>query len=377
VNDGPIEKRAPKASVAAAAPGAADVGGIEPKDAEQLLRESQRYEARFRAIFESTPLGIRLYRLDENGDLRLEACNQAADRLLKIDHAPLLGLTIEEAFPGVVGTGLPDRLREIARTGQTWEADDFSYHDERIDGYFEVHAFRAEPDTVAVIFEDTTARRKQQRELEAYRTDLERMVEERTRELLRANEERDAVTGIAIRLVEARDPYTAGHQRRVAQLAREIAVELALEAERIDDIWIAAQLHDIGKVSIPSDILSKPGVLTDAEYRLVQEHPEKSYQILAAANLGGCIADVVHQHHERLDGSGYPNGLAGDDILFGARILAVADVVEAMVSHRPYRASRGVGAALGEIGRNSGTLYDETVVACCLDLFARGFEFVE
>lgn len=334
-------------------------------------------ESRFRALFESTPLGIRLYRLEDDGTLRLEACNAACDRLLHIEHAPLLGLAIEDAFPGVVGTGLTDRLREVGRTGVPFQADEFTYRDDRIAGAFEIHAFRVEPSLIAVLFEDVTRRRQQEHELEEYRTELERMVAERTAELMKVHAERDAVTGIAMRMVEARDPYTAGHQRRVAQLARELALGLDLGPDEADDIWVAAQLHDIGKVSVPSDILSKPGSLTPAEYALVQEHPVTSFQILGMANLGGRVADIVHQHHERLDGSGYPLGLSGEDVLFGARILAVADVVEAMVSHRPYRAARGVGAALGEIGRNSGTLYDERVVACCLGLFARGFEFAD
>jgi HD-GYP domain-containing protein (c-di-GMP phosphodiesterase class II) len=347
-------------------------------DARSAGGAADRYESRFRALFESTPLGILLYRFEaDGGALRLEAGNAACDRLIHIEHASLMGLTIEEAFPGVVGTDFPERLREVGRTGTPFQTEQLDYRDEQIAGAFEVHAFRVESDLVAVLFDDVTRRRQQEQELEAYRTELERMVEERTAALVKAHAERDSVTGIAMRMVEARDPYTAGHQRRVAQLARELATILELGADEIDDIWVAAQLHDVGKVSVPSDILSKPGSLTPAEYALVQEHPVTSYRILGMAELGGRVADMVYQHHERLNGTGYPLGLSGDDILPGARILAVSDVVEAMVSHRPYRAARGVGAALGEIGRNSGVLYDEDVVNGCIALFARGFEFAD
>jgi PAS domain S-box-containing protein len=341
----------------------------------QSMEEVERYESRFRAIYDNTPLGIRLYRLHDDGRLIFEAYNTSADKLLGIDHATRVNMEIEKAFPMIVGTELPVRLREVATTGVSWSTQQFAYQDNEISGIFDVRAFRAEPNTVAVMFENITARRQQEEQLAAYRTELERMVEERTRELLRASAERDAVTSIAVRLVEARDPYTAGHQRRVAELVGELCLELGLDESEAADVTIAARLHDIGKVSIPSDILSKPAALTETEYRLVQEHPETAYQILESANMGGSIARIVREHHERMDGSGYPRGLQGDEICLGARIIGVADVVEAMASHRPYRASKGIDVALAEIEQFRGTFYDTDVVRCCVGLFRDGFEF--
>ncbi|MBK9159987.1 MAG: PAS domain S-box protein [Nitrosomonadales bacterium] len=176
--------------------------------------------------------------------------------------------------------------------------------------------------------------------------------------------------------VEARDPYTAGHQRRVAVLAVAIARQMGLPKQRIKGLHLAAIVHDLGKIRIPAEILSKPGKLSDIEFSLIKFHPQAGYDILKDVEFPWPIADMVLQHHERLDGSGYPQGLKGDAILLEARILCVADVVEAMSSHRPYRPGLGTEAALGEIERNKGRLYDPSVVDACIKLFREGgFEF--
>jgi PAS domain S-box-containing protein len=168
---------------------------------------------------------------------------------------------------------------------------------------------------------------------------------------------------------EARDPYTAGHQKRVADLARMIATEMGLPQDSIEAIRMAGAIHDIGKISIPSEILCKPTKLTDLEYSLVQAHTQYSYEIMKDVESPWPLANIVYQHHERINGSGYPQGLKGEDILIEARILAVADVVEAMASYRPYRPSLGVQSALTEIEDNAGILYDSKVVKTCLKLF--------
>jgi len=172
-----------------------------------------------------------------------------------------------------------------------------------------------------------------------------------------------------VKIVEIRDPYTAGHQQKVAALAIAIATELKLEDTRIDQLRTAAVIHDIGKMYVPSDILSKPGKLADIELGLIKTHSQHGYDIVKSMDFPCSIANTVLQHHERLDGSGYPNQLKSEDILLEAKILAVADVIGAMASHRPYRQALGIDKALEEISNNRGKLYDPDVVDACLKLF--------
>ena len=178
-----------------------------------------------------------------------------------------------------------------------------------------------------------------------------------------------ATTQAICLMVESRDPYTAGHQRRVSDLARAIATEMGLPRDIIDGIRTAALLHDIGKISVPSEILSKPGKLNEHELSLIKVHPKIAYDILSSIEFPWPIADIILQHHERMDGSGYPQGLSGDDILIQARILGVADVVEAMVSHRPYRSAHKLEDIIDELSQKSGALYDSNVIEVCIRLF--------
>lgn len=176
---------------------------------------------------------------------------------------------------------------------------------------------------------------------------------------------------------EFRDPYTAGHEKRVAQLACAIATEIGFEADRLTGVRVSAFLHDIGKIAVPAEILSKPTALSTHEYGIIKTHPEVGFDILKNLKFPWPIAQITLQHHETLNGSGYPSGLKGEEILTEARILAVADVVEAMTNHRPYRPAFGIDKALVEITRNKGVLYDPTVVDICLKLFKeKGFRFV-
>jgi putative nucleotidyltransferase with HDIG domain len=180
----------------------------------------------------------------------------------------------------------------------------------------------------------------------------------------------DTVHAIAT-IVEMRDPYTSGHQVRVANLAAAIAKQMGLPNEQVHAIHLAGVVHDLGKIQIPAEILSKPGKITDIEYSLIKTHAQAGYDILKGINFPWPIAQMVLQHHERVDGSGYPQGLKGDQILLEARILSVADVVEAMSSHRPYRPGLGVNATLKELVRLRGTIYDKQVVDACLALFRK------
>lgn len=172
-------------------------------------------------------------------------------------------------------------------------------------------------------------------------------------------------------LVEARDPYTAGHQRRVTDLSRRIGERMGLGEESLNGLCMAAMVHDIGKVYVPAEFLNKPGRLSDAEFNIIKSHPQVGFDILDPIDFPWPIGKIVYQHHERLDGSGYPLGLSGDAIRIEARIMAVADVVDAMAAHRPYRASLGVKKALQEIAANRGKSYDAEAVDVCLALFKK------
>jgi len=179
----------------------------------------------------------------------------------------------------------------------------------------------------------------------------------------------DAAIETMSKIIEVKDPYTAGHQQRVSQLTTAISKELNFSPDKIEGIRIASLIHDIGKISVPTEILSKPATLSDIEFNLIKGHSQIGYDILKAIDFSYPVANIVLQHHEKIDGSGYPNNLKGDKILLEARIICVADVVEAMSSHRPYRPSLGINAALEEISKNRGVLYDPEVVDICLKLF--------
>ncbi|WP_345991716.1 HD domain-containing phosphohydrolase [Sulfurimonas sp. HSL-1716] len=194
-----------------------------------------------------------------------------------------------------------------------------------------------------------------------------RIEHERQALLLRESLEQSIQTIAAT--LEARDPYTAGHQRRVSELAVAIASEMGLSEDQIKGISFAAMIHDLGKIHVPAEILSKPTRLNELEYKLIQMHPQTGYDILKEIKFPWPIADIILQHHEKIDGTGYPQGLKGDEILIESKIVALADVVEAMSSHRPYRPSLGIEAALDEIKRGKGSLYDSAAVDTCLKLF--------
>ncbi len=241
------------------------------------------------------------------------------------------------------------------------------------------------------INKELTETQKALRELNA---DLETRVQQRTSELMvevaKHQETEEALKQSNLRLNQAigdainamsqacemRDPYTAGHQRRVAQLAMGIAEEINLPEEQKEGLRIAAVIHDIGKICVPAELLSKAGKLSALEFDLIKSHTNASYSILQAIKFSTPVAQIAYQHHERIDGSGYPLGLKDGQICIEAKILAVADVVEAMSSHRPYRMSLGIDNALQEISTASGTLFDTNVVDACLRLFnEKKFQF--
>jgi len=282
----------------------------------------------------------------------------------------MFGWTRDEALgKEVAETIIPEELHEAHTKGlahylATKEGPVLSQHIEITARYRDGHTFPVELSIVPAhsgdsvnfnaFIRDTTARLKAREKLD------------KSREQLRASL---IGTVIAVsRAVGARDPYTAGHQQRVSQLSRAIAQEIGLDAKQTDGLRMGASIHDIGKIYLPAEILSKPTKLTDAEYALIKSHSQVGYDILKDVAFPWPIADIAHQHHERLDGTGYPQGLKGDEICLEARIVAVADVVEAMSSHRPYRAALGMNAALQEIEDHRGKWFDPAAVDACLSL---------
>jgi PAS domain S-box-containing protein/putative nucleotidyltransferase with HDIG domain len=205
-------------------------------------------------------------------------------------------------------------------------------------------------------------------------TERKRSEEELQRSYDRLQTTLEGTVNALAALAEARDPYTAGHQQRVAHLGCAIAEEMALSGEKILGLRMAGLVHDIGKIYVPAEILSKPADLTAIEMQMIKTHPQTAHNILKEVEFPWAVALIVLQHHERMDGSGYPQGLAGDEMLLEAKILGVADVVEAMASNRPYRPAHGIEEALDEIGQHRDTLYEADVVDACLKLFReRGF----
>jgi response regulator RpfG family c-di-GMP phosphodiesterase len=225
--------------------------------------------------------------------------------------------------------------------------------------------------TSEVMINVSSALRRQSLELwnRFYHESLEQVVSDRTAKL---QETLDGLVRVVALSVETRDPYTSGHQRRVAELAVAIGEEMRLTSDQLKGVGMAGMIHDLGKLSIPAEILSKPGRLNDMEFTLIKGHSKTGYDILKDIEFPWPIAEVVYQHHERINGSGYPRGLKGEEILLEAKILAVADVVEAMASHRPYRPALGIEAALDEIKKNRGVLYDLQAADACLAVFRNG-----
>ncbi|MFP5221394.1 MAG: HD domain-containing phosphohydrolase [Acidobacteriota bacterium] len=285
-------------------------------------------------------------------DGRIQFINPVAEAFLGVEVEEVIGRTIQEVFPQYNGclTVLGShscRMATPAGDSVPVEAnvspiiDDWGHNIGTV-----------------LVFRDISERVKNEENLQRYVASL--------RGTLAATVEALAVTA------EKRDPYTAGHQQRVAALAQAIAAAQGMDQERLEGLRVAGLLHDIGKIYIPAEILAKPSVLTSIEMGLIKTHSEVGHEILKNIPFPWPVADVVLQHHERINGSGYPGGLKDDQLLEESRILSVADVVEAMSSHRPYRASLGLERALEEIKRNRAVLYDPRAVDTCIELFESG-----
>lgn len=332
------------------------------KQMENQLVES---EAKYRTVVEN--MHDVLYRTDINGDITL--VSPSVTRLLGVEST---GEIIGKNLARDLYANPEERARTIKLMEAKGEVVDLEVQLRRPDGKLitvaaNSHIFRdasGQPAGVEGVIRDITERKKAEEDLRSALERLESSLE-------------STIAAIAM-MSELRDPYTAGHQRRVTQLALAIATELGLPEERRQPLRVAGLLHDVGKIYVPSEILSKPGRLTNLEMGLARAHAAASYDVIAAIKFPWPIADIVVQHHERMDGSGYPAGLKGDEIAVEARIIAVADVVEAMISHRPYRPALGMDRALAEITANRGSLYDADAVDACVKLLTeKGFKFVD
>lgn len=325
----------------------------ERKQAEQSLRAA---EQQFRSLVEQSIAGIYIVQ-DRKFAYLNPRCAQifgyaSAEEMMDIDD-PLS--IIAEKDRGGVAEILRRRPEGEVRTME------YSFSAVRKDGStIEVGAhgacatYRGRPAIIGLM-QDISEKKRAEEEIRRYVTQLEGA-------FMRTVTVATALSGM-------RDPYTASHERRVGEIAVAIGAELGLDARRQEGLRVAGYLHDVGKIIIPSEILSRPGKLSVIEFELIKGHAQAGYDVLAPVEFPWPVAEVALQHHERLDGSGYPRGLKGDAILFEARILAVADVVEAMTSHRPYRAGLGIERALAEIERGRGTTYEPAVVEACVNLF--------
>jgi len=320
------------------------------KQAEGKIRES---EILFRKVFEDHA-AVKLIIDPDTGDI-LDA-NRAAVDFYGWSHEQLTQMQVQE-----INTLSPEEVKKEMKQVRDNERTHFEFRHRRADGSVrDVGVFSSkievnEKDLIHSIIFDITDRKQAE-------TNLQNMLD-------RLRNSVHTTIQVIVSTIESRDPYTAGHQIRTADLARAIATEIGLSENTIEGIRVAGSIHDIGKLSIPAEILSKPSQLTETQLGLIKEHPAKGYEILKDIDSSWPLAEIVYQHHERMDGSGYPRKLKGDEILLEARIMAVADVVEAMASHRPYRPALGIDAALEEIENNRGVLYDADVVDACLRLF--------
>jgi PAS domain S-box-containing protein len=332
----------------------------ENKQAEDALRES---EANYRQLFDNSPSGI--YKVDFRTGKFLKA-NDLICKYFGYSQEEITSRNLYDVLTDESKKLFSERLNKMMVGEEVAENPEFEIIDKdekRLwvqlnTKYFYDSEGLAGADVVA---HDITDRKLAEKQLQQTLESLRRAV--------------NTTIQVMVSAVEARDPYTSGHQIRSADLARAIAKEMGLPQDKIDGIRMAGSIHDIGKLSIPAEILSKPTKLSDIEFSLIKAHAQRGYEMLRDVESPWPLAQIVYQHHERMDGSGYPRNLKGEEICIEARVLSVADVVEAMASHRPYRPGLGIDAALKEIEKNRGTFYDNTAADACLRLFReKGFK---
>jgi PAS domain S-box-containing protein len=332
---------------------------------DQAEVELRKSEERYRLVIENTAHSITIFDLNlkpteyiapsilkRRGYTVQEALTQTLDQMMTPDSLQLASKLFAEQMV-LESSGTADPARTVLMELEEYCKDGSTIWVEIVASFLRDNNFK--PTAILTVARDITERKH---------------AEERLKETLdRLRKAMETTIQVLVSAIESRDAYTAGHQSRSADLACAIATEMELAQEKIEGIRLAGSIHDIGKLSIPAEILSKPTKLSELEFSLIKVHSQSGYEMLKDVESPWPLAEIIYQHHERMNGSGYPRNLKGDEIRLESRILAVADVVEAMASHRPYRAALGINAALEEIEKNKGILYDNAVADACLKLF--------
>lgn len=337
---------------------------MEPLDAD-LMKQDELY----RILFEKSEDGMWIQSAS-----RLVLCNQSAAQQLGYDSpCELENLHPADISPPIQpdGTRSADKANEMIATALEKGHHRFQWAHLKKDG----SEITIEVTLTSIEYQGKHAFHVVWRDISKRLSDEQKLKLRLEKTALASEYALDALTktvSVLAAAVELRDPYTAGHQMKVARMAVQIANELALEPDVIAGLRLAASVHDVGKISVPAEILTKPGRLTVPEFEIIKEHPVTGANLVRDVDFEWPVSDIILQHHERLDGSGYPYGLRGNEILMEARIIAVADTVDAMASHRPYRPALALETAVDEINSGSGVRYDTSVVRACVDLIERG-----
>jgi putative nucleotidyltransferase with HDIG domain len=315
--------------------------------------------------------GVAIYTpVDSGSNFIVKDINNSGIYLSKVNKENVLGKLATEAFPGMKEFGLFSVLQNVFKTGKPKHHPITFYKDNNMRAWFENYVFKLPSGEVVAIYNDVTSRKKSEEKIIEAKNNQEKFSNKLHKNLI------DTVLALS-ETVEYRDKYTAGHSKNVARLACAIAEEVGLMAEKVEALRMAGILHDIGKIAIPMAILGKPEPLLEQEFELIKTHSQVGHDLIKHIEFAHPIARMVLEHHERLDGSGYPDRKKEHEILLESKILAVADVVEAMSLPRPYRKALGVTKALEEIVNNSGVKFDSDVVNSCVKLFKeKGFKII-
>lgn len=323
-----------------------------------MKRNKDTNKLLYKELFNHMQSGVVVVQAVDNGkDFIIIECNRAAQKIDHIKKKDIIGKKITDAFPGINDFGLLKVFQQVYRTGKSKHHPTAHYADNRISGWRKNYVYKITTGEIVAVYQDITRQKKDEFELK-----------KRAQRLKRTLIDTVHAFGLAI---EKRDKFTSGHQKRVAKLAKLIAEKMRLPKEKIEYIYLAGLIHDIGKLSVPLAILNFPGDLSEAETALVQMHPVTGHDIIKEIKFPAALEKIILSHHERLDGSGYPNGLKGDEIPIESRIIAVADVLEAMTANRPYRTPISLDDALKELIKNKNKLFDADVVDACVEVMQK------